>query len=33
MSFGGLLAATDKRYRQMARREIDAANNVAGSAA
>jgi cytochrome c-type biogenesis protein CcmF len=33
MSFGGLLAATDKRYRQMARREIDAADNVAGSAA
>ncbi|MCP4075733.1 MAG: heme lyase CcmF/NrfE family subunit [Gammaproteobacteria bacterium] len=33
MSFGGLLAATDKRYRQMARREIDAANNAAGSPA
>jgi len=33
MSFGGLLAATDKRYRLMARREIDAANNVAGSPA
>ncbi len=33
MSIGGLLAATDKRYRQMARRELDAANNAVGSAA
>lgn len=33
MAFGGFLAATDKRYRQMAKREIEAANNVAGSPA
>ena len=32
MSIGGLLAGTDKRYRQMARRELEA-NNLAGSAA
>ncbi|MBE9560869.1 MAG: heme lyase CcmF/NrfE family subunit [Proteobacteria bacterium] len=33
MAFGGLLAGTDKRYRQMARREMEAANNIAGSPA
>lgn len=33
MSIGGLLAGTDKRYRIMARREIDAAKNTVGEAA
>ena len=33
MGFGGLLAGTDKRYRQMVRRETDAAHNAVGSAA
>jgi len=33
MSIGGLLSATDKRYRQMARREMEAARNAVGSAA
>ncbi len=33
MGFGGLLAGTDKRYRQMAKREYEASNNVVGSAA
>jgi cytochrome c-type biogenesis protein CcmF len=33
MAFGGLLAGTDKRYRQMARREMQVAGNTVGSAA
>jgi cytochrome c-type biogenesis protein CcmF len=33
MSLGGLLAAVDRRYRVMARREIELARNAAGSAA
>ena len=33
MSLGGLLAAVDRRYRVMARREIELARNAAGSTA
>ena len=33
MAFGGLLAATDKRYRQLARREMAVSSQQVGSAA